>query len=142
MEQELLRLLLENPFDQQMNYRLLKAEEGVVVLETFADRNLYENSYHAIHGGFLYGLSDTYMGLACLSCGKLVSTMNLSIHYIRPTSLDSLVQGVAEVKHNGTRTMMTVCDFFDEEKRLLAHCEGTFFVLGMSSWKEKRDGAG
>ncbi len=130
-------LLQRNPFDARMNYKLLAYEPGKVKMQTVAHREQFENSRQAIHGGFLYALCDTYMGMACFSLGRSVSTMDLNIHYVRPTLPDSVVTGEAEVLHAGRKTMMAVCDFYDENERLLAHCEGSFFVLGPIEEGEK-----
>ncbi len=134
-----MQLIYANPFDRQLNYKLLEMDDGYVKMQTFTDCNICENSRQAVHGGVLFGIADTYMGTACFSMGKSVTTMGMSINYIRPTELDTWVTGIANVIHNGSKTMVTKCDFYDEEERLLAHCEGTFFVLGPVPWKEAKN---
>lgn len=139
-KKEALDFLLANSYDKQMNYELVEMVPGRVVMTTFADRTKFENSYKAVHGGVLYGLSDSYMGMACYSVGKVVSTMGLSIHYIRPTKLDSTVRGEAKILHNGSKTLVAICDFYNEEGKPLAHCEGTYFVLGKAPWGGEESG--
>ena len=133
-QQKIMEMVLLNPFDRLMNYEVVTMEPGHLVMKTIAQREIVENSYQSTHGGFLFGLADTYMGAACFAHGKSVTTMGLRISYIRPVVLDSTVTGTAEVIHNGRNTMRTVCDFRDERGRLLAHCEGTFYVLGTALW--------
>ncbi len=126
---EVLRLLQQNPFDAQMDYRLEDIREGMVTLSLYMRDDIFQNSRGAVHGGVLYGLSDTVMGAACFSMGKRVTTMGLQINYLRPAKVNTRVIGVGKVRQAGHHIMRTECDFHAEDGHTLAHCEGTFFVL-------------
>ena len=63
-------MVLLNPFDRLMNYEVVTMEPGHLVMKTIAQREIVENSYQSTHGGFLFGLADTYMGAACFAHGK------------------------------------------------------------------------
>ena len=126
---EVLRLLKQDPFDAQMEYELEKVEEGCVTLSLYMREDIFQNSRGAVHGGVLYGLSDTVMGSACFSIGKSVTTMGLQISYLRPAKVNTKIRGIGKVRQAGRRIIRTECEFYDEEGHSLAHCEGTFFVL-------------
>lgn len=126
---EVLRLLKQNPFDAQLDYRLEEVREGCVTLSLYMQREIFQNSRGAVHGGVLYGLSDTVMGAACFSIGKSVTTMGLQIGYLRPAQVDTRITGVGKVRQAGRHIIRTECEFYDEQGHSLAHCEGTFFVL-------------
>lgn len=131
--------MMVNPYDRYMNYRICEAEHGRIVMETVAERRIFENSKQSVHGGFLFGMADVYMGAACLTIGSSVTTMNLNLSYFRPTEPDSTVRGEARVIHAGRRTIAAECDFYDAEGKLLAHGIGTYFVVGTAELTEDDD---
>ena len=132
------RSLQTNPFDRYMEYKIVELAEGESVLIMEMTGSKFSNSQGYVHGGVLYGMADSVMGVACSTVGKRVVTLELSMNYFLPTAIDSSVVAKGHVVHNGRKTLVCTCDFFDKNNCCLGKAKGTFFVIGMVPTDDKR----
>jgi len=83
----------------------------------------------AAHGGAIASLIDAALGVACLSAvfndGKLVSTLELSIKYLKPAILGATIVAKADVISKGNRILVSEVKVFDDTT-LIAIGSGTF----------------
>ncbi len=122
--------LHENPFDAYMDFRIERIEEGGrAELSFYPKKENFANGKGIMHGGGLYALADSAMGVACYSLGKPVVSLDLSLNYLAAVQVDCRILAKAAVVHNGRKTMVCTCDFYDENGRHLGYAKGTFFVI-------------
>ena len=87
------------------------------------------NSYGIIHGGCTYTLADTVSGIAALSHGKQVVTLNGSINYLAPASNTAALYAEAtEVKY-GSKIAVYRVNITNEESTLIANGDFSLFIL-------------
>lgn len=87
------------------------------------------NSYGIVHGGCTYTLADTVSGIAALSHGKQVVTLNGSINYLSPASnTDALFAEAKEVKY-GSKIAIYDVTITNAEGDLIANGNFSLFIL-------------
>ena len=84
-KEELIEQLENNPgFYKHNNYKLVnyKKEEFVELKAEINENSL--NPYGFAHGGVIFGLGDTAMGILARTTGRKAVTLNANISYLRP----------------------------------------------------------
>ena len=92
---------------------------------------LTENSVNPngiAHGGLLFGLADTTMGLLARTTGRNIVTINAQIDYLKPGK-GSQITCIAEPLKAGKTTAVYRANIYNEEKTLISTVTGTFFFL-------------
>ena len=92
---------------------------------------LTENSVNPngiAHGGLLFGLADTTMGLLARTTGRNIVTINAQIDYLKPGK-GSQITCIAEPLKVGKTTAVYRANIYNEEKTLVSTVTGTFFFL-------------
>ena len=117
-----------DPFIHVIDMSLVNIEDGQVTLGMPITEK-HTNAHGIAHGGVLMSLADTAMGASCMSVNKKVVTMDLNINFIRAAKLGENVIAVAEVLHNGGKTMVSEAKILSEKGDLCAKARGTFFVI-------------
>ncbi len=83
----------------------------------------------AAHGGSIAALIDAALGVACLSMvceeGKVVSTVNLNIHYMKPGILEDTIIARAHVINKGKRILTASCELYNQKEELIATASAT-----------------
>lgn len=106
------------------------------VLELSQERSkmkvdLTENSLNpngVAHGGLLFGLADTTMGLLARTTGRNVTTINAQIDYLKPGT-GKVITCMAEPLKIGKTTAVLRANIYNEEETLISTITGTFFFL-------------
>lgn len=80
------------------------------------------------HGGLLFGLADTTMGLLARTTGRNVTTINAQIDYLRPGK-GNKITCIAEPLKIGKTTAVLRANLYNEEETLISTVTGTFFFL-------------
>jgi len=99
------RIMRETPgFIKEMGIELLELREGYakgrVIIE---DKHL--NPMGTVHGGLIFGLTDTIGGRAAMTTGYFVVTLNSSISYLNPApSTTAYIEAEANVVRDGRTT--------------------------------------
>jgi len=103
-------------------------EEGKIVYTAkIVDRHC--NMYGFIHGGTLASVSDIAMGVACITLGKRVVTIDMNISYIKNAPAGSIITAIGQVVGNG-RTIMRATGEIYCEQQLLVRSQASYFVTG------------
>ena len=83
----------------------------------------------AAHGGVIASLMDAALGVACLSAvvhdQKVVSTLELSLKYLKPAILGAAIVAKSEVVSRGNRILVSEVKVYDGDT-LIAIGSGTF----------------
>ncbi|WP_166361106.1 PaaI family thioesterase [Pseudomonas akapageensis] len=116
-------------FSELLGCRLQRLDKGVAeVTLTLAPQ--LRNRAGKLHGGAMFSLVDTAMGLACSSAhgfDQQSVTLECKINYLRAVS-EGEVLCVAKVLHNGRRTLVVDAEVLQGDK-LIAKAQATFAAL-------------
>jgi len=117
--------ILENFLELQV----VDIEEGKINYRTkIIDKHC--NIYGVVHGGTLASIADVVMGVSCVTLGKRVVTLDMSISYIKNVHIGSTLTAVGEVISNGKTIMRAVGQIFNEQQELLVRAQASYFVTG------------
>ncbi|HEY9059900.1 MAG TPA: PaaI family thioesterase [Pseudobacteroides sp.] len=116
--------ILENFLDLQ----ILEVEDGKVTYNTKII-DMHSNFYGFVHGGTLSSICDVAMGVSCITLGKRVVTIDMSISYIKNAPTGSTLTAVGEVISNGRTIMRAVGEVYHGQQ-LLVRSQASYFVTG------------
>ena len=92
---------------------------------------LTENSINpnqTAHGGLMFGLADTTMGVLARTTGRNVTTINAQIDYLKPGK-GNKITCIAEPLKVGKSTAVYRANIYNEEETLISTVTGTYFFL-------------
>lgn len=89
------------------------------------------NYFGGGHGGLIATLIDTvcFFPAPLLPAGRVVTTSNLNIHYLRPADLGVRLSARADLLHLGRRTASLRINVENQRGQLIAHGTATLQVL-------------
>lgn len=125
---ELEKLESSSGFIKHNKFHVLEVEKGK---STTMEVDLTEdalNPYGFAHGGLIFGLGDTAMGITARSSGRNAVTLSSSISYLRPT-VGSKLKAVAEIVKDGKQTCFLRCNFYDENEKLTATMDASYYYV-------------
>jgi len=100
------------------NYEVVKVSNNYCELVG----NITESSVNHLgvaHGGYIFGLADTAGGIAAMTDGRQVVTINSSIDYLK-TVKGNKIKAVAKCLKNGKRVSFFEVLIYDELDNLVA----------------------
>jgi uncharacterized protein (TIGR00369 family) len=136
MEQDYL-LWLQNHLNDTYQSPILENFLGLKIVEliegkiTFSTKiiDMHRNMYGTVHGGTLASISDVAMGISCITYGKRVVTIDMSISYIKNAPAGSILNAIGKVISNGNTIMRATGEIY-HEKQLLVRSQASYFVTG------------
>lgn len=130
LKEKLHNLYKRNPFVGLLGIKVEEVKAGEATLSMPIIQEIHGNLFGMAHGGATASLADTAMGLACVSLGKRVVTLDMNINYIYGAAAGETMTAVAKVLHNGQHTVVVEAEHRDAAGKLLAIARGTFYVIG------------
>lgn len=112
-----------------LGLEIKELEEGKVTYQ-IRIKDLHSNLYGFVHGGTLASISDVAMGIACVTLGKQVVTIDMSISYIKNAKTGSIIKAIGEVISNGRTIIRATGQIFDENDQLLVSSQASYYVTG------------
>lgn len=107
-------------------------DRGSVAVELVPEPRHY-NPIGSVHGGVHSALLDTACGCAVhstLAVGELYTTLDLSVKFLRPVTVDSgRLRAVGTVIQRGRRTALAEGKLYDAANRLVAHATSSCMIL-------------
>ncbi len=91
---------------------------------------MHGNMYGTVHGGTLASIADIVMGTSCLTLGKRVVTIDMSISYIKSPPVGSKLTAKGKVISKGKTIMRAVGEIYDEQDQLMAKSHASYYVTG------------
>lgn len=89
-----------------------------------------------MHGGALAGMMDAVVGVAALSVsslkGKVVSTVEIKINYLRPVVLNDQLTGKGTVISEGNRIIVCKGEIYNQNHELVAIATSTMNAYSFS----------
>lgn len=116
-------------FIKHNNFSLIDCDKEN--LKTTLKADLNENSlnpYGIAHGGLIFGLGDTAMGVTARLTGKNAVTLSSNITYLKPAK-GAYLLAKAEMIKNGKNTCYLRCNIYDEKENLVSTMDGNYFYI-------------
>jgi acyl-CoA thioesterase len=127
MKREAAEMMKRVPFPALLGFELVDLKYGEAVLKVKMREQL-QQPYGTLHGGATASLIDTAMAFACVTCladGEKTSTVNLTVHYLRPHT-DGEVFCTAKVARAGKRLLTVSAEVVNEQGKLVATALSTY----------------
>jgi acyl-CoA thioesterase len=104
-------------------------ERHAVMRVTIDDR--HRNYFGGTHGGLIATLVDTvaFFPRPFLPSGRLLTTTQLTVTYVRPSQVGDVLSSRAEILHVGRRTASLSVKVTDQADRLVAHGTASLMFL-------------
>jgi uncharacterized protein (TIGR00369 family) len=118
------------PFSQLLGIELVEVTNGTATL-ALEVRNELKQNHGVVHGGAIASLIDSAMAYAIiplLAAGEKVTTVDLTISYLRPLTKGSAT-AKAKVVRSGRRLFVVTADVFDDGGKLAATALSTYIKL-------------
>ena len=115
------------PFAKLLELELESVERGTATLALNVRKELTQNQ-GIVHGGAIASLIDTATAFAILSLlepGERVTTVDLTISYLRPVVRGRL-RAVAKVIRGGRRLFVVSAEVLEDEEKLAATALSTY----------------
>ena len=114
-KKELITYLENNPgFIKYNNIHVLDIKDSYAKMSALINENSL-NPNGTVHGGLIFGLADSVMGIAARTTGHNVVTIDSSINYLHPGK--------------GKKTAVYRCNIYDEKDNLIAIATGTYYFI-------------
>ncbi|MDR7866826.1 MAG: PaaI family thioesterase [Sporomusaceae bacterium] len=120
----------DNPLSSLMDIRISALDVGEVTLTMPVGGDIHTNVYGFVHGGSLFTLVDSVMGIAGLTTGNLVVTSDISIRFITNAKKGNILTASGRIIHKGKDTIITEAEIRDKRQRLLVKAQGSYFIRG------------
>lgn len=117
--------ILENFLEME----IVEMAEGKVVFNSVVAEK-HSNVFGFVHGGTLASIADEAMGVACITLGKRIVTIDMNISYLKGAPTGSTLTTVAAVISDGNTIIRAVGDIFSEGQ-LIARSQASYFVIGV-----------
>lgn len=125
---ELKEKMEKSDFIKNNNYKIEKVVENKSATVKGYLTDTSNNPYNIAHGGFVFGLGDTAMGVAAASTGKNAVTLSATINYLRP-SKGKYLTAVAEIIRSGKSTCYLRTNIYNDKEELVATMDSNYYFV-------------
>lgn len=117
----------EEGFFKYNNYEIVEATEENCIIKANITKNSL-NPYNIIHGGLIFGLGDTIMGMLASKCGRPAVTLNSTINYLKP-GVGDYITAKGEVIKQGKTTCYIQAKIYDQSEKVIAVMDANYFYI-------------
>ncbi|MGN0483311.1 MAG: PaaI family thioesterase [Lachnospiraceae bacterium] len=115
-------------FVKETGIRILKVTPGYAE-GIFRAEKRHTNPNGSVHGGMLFTLADTIAGVAGESRGRVVTTINSNINYLKPAFEGDLLTAEAVERKVGATISVYDVSITNQKGTLIATATLTYFFL-------------
>jgi acyl-CoA thioesterase len=118
------------PYGHTLGFKVEKLSPGEAVVVMTCEKR-HHNVFDYTHGGAIFSLADTAIGLAHIATlreHQTATTVESKINFLRPALQGELRAHACTVKQGRTLSVIE-CDIFDEGNKLIARTSATMLVL-------------
>lgn len=124
-KEELIKNMENSSFIKNNNYKVIEVIEGKKAILKGIITETSNNPYNIAHGGFIFGLGDTAMGVAASSTGKNAVTLSATINYLKPSTGKYLI-AEAEVIKSGKTICYLQTNIYNDNEELVATMDSNY----------------
>lgn len=132
MREAFFKQVEREPFARKFGFKLLDIKDGYSMVEMDITPDT-ENLLGKAHGGAIFALADEAFEIASNSYGKVAPGLTMNITYVSSiSSLSRRRKLVAEAKEISQTADTAVYEIkvFDDQRRLIASCQGLVYRTG------------
>lgn len=126
-EEVIKKLIEEDGFFKHNNYEVVEATEEACILKANVTKDSL-NPYGIAHGGFIFGLGDTVLGMAAAAHGRPAVTLNSTINFLKPAKTEYII-AKGEMIKEGKTTSYLQAKIYDAEDRLIASMDANYYYV-------------
>lgn len=112
-------------FINHNNIKIIKNNEEIIAEVNLSECSL--NPFGIAHGGLIFGLGDTIMGIIIFNEGLKAVTLNSTINFLKPGNGKKII-GKGSIIKKGKSTVVTEAKIYDDNNNLIAIMSATYFV--------------
>ena len=117
----------EDGFFHQNHYHIVEATPNSVILKAELETTAM-NPYGMAHGGFIYGLGDTVMGMLVAGLGQKGVTLNSTIQFLKPGRGKYLI-AKGEIIKEGQNICFVRANIYNDENILIATMDSNYYNI-------------
>lgn len=133
IEKELERIENEEGFISHNNYHIINKTKDNLTIRADLTKTA-NNPYGFAHGGFIFGLGDTVMGMLAAHQGKKAITVESNISYLKQGTGKYLL-AQAEIVKEGKSICFLKSNIYNDKEDLIAILTSTYYYI-----KEEKEG--
>lgn len=126
-EEALKKLVEEDGFFKHNNYEVVEATKESCILKAKITKNSL-NPYGIAHGGLIFGLGDTVLGMAASANGRPAVTLNSTINFLRPAKTEYII-AKGELIKEGKTTSYLQAKIYDDQDKLIASMDANYYYI-------------
>ena len=123
-EEILEKMEKEKGYFNYNNYHIVKATEKMIELRADLTENSM-NPYNMAHGGLIFGLGDTAMGMAV---GEKTLTITANISYIK-SGTGKYIMARAEQVKKGNSICFAKAMIYNDNEELIATMNASYYLI-------------
>ena len=120
-------LAKDKGFINNNNFEVIKVEENYCELDGIITQSSL-NHIGIVHGGYIFGLADTAAGIAAMTNGGNVVTIDSTISYIKPAKGNRITAKASAIKTGKTISVFEV-QIINEKEDLVAEARITLYNI-------------
>lgn len=109
------------------NYNVLKVDKHYCEMEGIITETSM-NNLNIVHGGYIFGLADTTAGIAAMTEGEKVVTVDSNINYLKQAKGNKIIAKASPIKIGRTISVYEVL-ISDEKEEIIAKATITYFNI-------------
>lgn len=113
------------------NFKLEEITKDHVKMSVLINENS-QNPSGFVHGGLIYTLADSTMGILGRVNYKNVVTINANINYLKPT-VGKYIYAIAHAVRVGATIAVYNCNIYNDKDEITATCTGTYYFTDYKS---------
>lgn len=114
-------------FIKHNNYELVEWNEDKVILKVKLSEET-SNPYNMAHGGLIFGLGDTAMGMLFTKKNRNVVTVDANISYLNPGIGEYLICE-SEIVKDGKKIAFAQAKIYNNDKVLVATMSANYYYI-------------
>lgn len=127
VEEILNKMENEDGFFHHNNCHVVSVDNNDITLKVDLSDNSM-NPYGSAHGGLIFGLGDTVMGMIAASTGRRAVTLNANISYLLPGTGEYLI-AKGEMVREGKTTCVVRANIYNDQEKLIAILSSTYYYI-------------
>ncbi len=121
------RLVEEDGFFKHNNYKIEEITEEYCILKAEITKSSL-NPYGIAHGGFIFGLGDTALGIVSSLNGRPAVTLNSTVNFLKPAKA-KYITAKAEIIKEGKTVSCVQAKIFDDQDKLIALMDANYYYI-------------
>lgn len=117
--------MLKNGFMNHNHFSLVELKENESSILKVELEEIALNPFGIAHGGLIFGLGDTAMGVVANTKERQAVTLSSTINYLRPAK-GKYILAKAKVVKSGKKVCYLTVEIVNDKEELVATMDGTY----------------